>query len=118
MPVAVNVTEMEHRVACLDGKPFALWFLATDRPFALLAGGDSYYRFKMKVTDSSGREFDSADLVESLHLTNGDAHLPKGLCRVDFDRAAKKNYDWITLDLYGTSGFFFLNPDKCWVAVF
>ena len=115
VPIALDVSERECTVASLRGKPFSLWFnFAGGNPFALLAGGGSYYRFKVAVHDPAGERFAGADMVEGLYFANGGADAKTGLWRADFSRAAKPCYDFIHLDLYGAPPFFFLSKEKTW----
>jgi hypothetical protein len=117
VPIAMDVSERECTVAPMGGKPFSLWFdFAGGNPFALLAGGGSYYRFKVAVHDPSGERFAGSDLVESLFFANAGADAKPGLWRVDFSRAKKPCYDFIHLDIYGAAPFFFLSKEKTWTA--
>ena len=117
VPIAMDVSERECTVAPMGGKPFSLWFdFAGGNPFALLAGGGSYYRFKVAVSDPDGNRFAGSDLVESLYFANAGADAKPGLWRADFSRAKKPCYDFIHLDIYGAAPFFFLSKEKTWTA--
>ena len=115
VPVALSVQRRGKIIAPMTGKPFSLYFFNPGGgKFAMLAGGDDYYRFRVSVSDPAGKVVASQDEVHSLFVVDGKASAPAGLWRVDFARGAKPTYDWITLDLFGVPGFYFLSGEKTW----
>ena len=80
----------------------------------MLAGGDDYYKFRVSMCDPSGKIVASEDPVRSLLVMGGEASAPAGLWRVDFSRGSLKTYDWITVDMFGIPGFYFLSGEKTW----
>lgn len=115
VPVAIDFAKKSQMTARLGVKPFSLWFDAPEgRPWAVLTGGDDYYRFKLNVTDPSGKTIDATDIVDTAHVVNGEATFPAGLYRFDFSRAALEHYDWVNLDVYGAPPYLFLCEAKRW----
>lgn len=116
VPVAVDVLEDDQLMAPVRGKPFSLWFEACGgNPFALVARGDSYYRFRMSVVDPSGATRGSVPVVKDLQVLSDEAPAT-GLWRADFARAAEPHYDWVRFDLFGAPGTFFLSREKIWTT--
>ena len=115
VPVAVDVRAAEHIVAGIGRKPASLWFWSPGgRRVSFCSAGDEYYRFALKVTDPSGKEFSRQDVVDGLFSADLPASAPKGLWRVDFSPAKRPVYDWIRVDLSGVPGVLFLSPEKYW----
>ena len=114
VPVALDLTGRRAKIVGCDGKPFSLHFPNEGTGDSLLAfSGDWYYKFAVRVVGPDGRSFWNRDLVEETLATK----VPRGgrgLWRIDFEKAAKPNYDWIMLDFLETSDCLFLSPEKTW----
>ena len=115
VPIALDVHGRGKIVAPKAGKPFSLHFFNPGgKSFAMLAGGDDYYKFRVSMRDPSGKVVASEDPVRSLFVAEGEATAPAGLWRVDFSRGTLKTYDWIIVDMFGIPGFYFLSGEKTW----
>lgn len=115
VPVAANVTERQCGIAAIDHAAYSLWFSAPGgRPFSVLADPGSASALKLAVRDPSGEVRLEVKETDSLHFANFEADAPAGLWRADIAPADGRNFEFVTVDIYGAPGFFFLSPEKTW----
>lgn len=115
VPIAIDVTRGTHRVAPASGRRFSLYLPAEDHDFFVYVGGSAYYRFQLEVFDPAGcRHFSKGEIVGSELVPVSGESFACGLWRMVFSPAENPLFDWIELDLFGASGFYFLSEEKTW----
>ena len=114
VPIAIDATEDLSTIAPLLQKSFALTFGFSGEPFAFLAYGSDYYRFKIAMFDVDGSLCEGNDMVDGVFVAYDKKGDTVGFRKAVFGLAEKPNYDHISFRLYGGQGFFFLSDKKRW----
>lgn len=114
VPVAVDVRRGSVIVAPHRARTFSLWFASPEFGDGLfMAGGSDYCKFAYRLFDPSGREVSScAELKTSRFVQLGSK--AKGLWRAEFTvPPCPYSADWVTVDLFGAPGCFWLSEEGC-----